>query len=71
MVITVLETMFEVGDLKKTMLAMQPTQDMHEIEERESYFDKIQMPYALVECRTITRDKNVFLGWSLITQLPL
>lgn len=71
MVITVLETKFDIGVPKETMLSMEPTQDMHAIEEQEARLDKINMPYALVECRKITKKTDVFLGWALITQLPL
>jgi len=76
MIINLIESKFEVGPIKEHMLYMEPTEDMNYIEEVEAHFDKIGMPYALVECRTIVgkitaKKKNVFLGWSLITELPL
>lgn len=78
MIVTVLESNFNLDYTpKESMLAMEPTQDMHAIEEMEAHYDKIKMPYALVECRMpakrLVKDvrKEKFLGWSLITQLPL
>lgn len=71
MIITILETKFDVGVPKETMLSMKPIQDIHAIEEQKARLDKINMPYALAECRKVTKKTDVFLGWSLITQLPL
>lgn len=68
MLIKVLETKFELEVPKERMLVMAPVKDMHYIEEMEAHYDKIEMPYALVEC---TNKREGFLGWSLITQLPL
>ncbi len=65
MKITLLETNFKIkGKLVEGRLSMDPTRDMHYIEEMELHYDSIKMPYALVECRS----KSSFLGWALITK---
>ena len=71
MLINIIESNFELNRATESMLVMTPTPDMHEIEVWEDHFDTIQMPYALVECRKITKTDDIFLGYSLVTQLPL
>lgn len=71
MLINIIETNFELNKATESMLVLPPTPDMHEIETWEDHFDTIQMPYALVECRKVTKHTDVFLGYSLITQLPI
>ena len=76
MKLTVLETKFDLSDTvpSASMLALEPTTDMHAIEEWEARLDKQGILYALVECTERKHKKSnemVFLGWSLITPLPL
>lgn len=71
MIINIIETKFKLDKATEGMLLIEPTQDMHAIEELETHLDVIAMPYALVECRKFTKGHDRFLGYSLVTQLPV
>lgn len=69
MIINVLESNFRLEkEVTQSALLMEPTQDMHEIEAWENRLDSLNVFYALVECRKVTKRQDIFLGWSLITK---
>ncbi len=69
MQINILETKFETSTISEGQLLLEPTKNMHAIEEWEVRLDKRNIPYALVECCKTTKHTSVFLGWSLATEL--
>ncbi len=70
-VVNILETKFKLKSAKEADLTIPPTKDMHEIEAWEYKFDQQGIRYALVECRQQTKRKDVFLGYSLVTEYTL